>query len=277
MGGGKKKGMALLIPVEKPKLTPIREYHQSEVAQYLKCGKQWEFRHVLGIKAPPRVELTVGRSVDEAITHNLALKVKSGADVSEAEVVDVCATQFDKEAQDTEWRAGEDPGQEKDAAIQCVKAYHKEIAPKVQPATVQERFVLETDAGYNLGGTIDLTTKQKIVADTKTSNKVYNEAAIYRAIQPTLYDYAYEALHGEKAAGFRYDIMIKPTKTMGARIQQVQSKVTKADRQWLFETIHQVHAGIQAGIALPAPDLPGVWWCSEKFCGYWSMCKGKKK
>jgi len=23
-----------------------------------------------------------------------------------------------------------------------------------------------------------------------------------------------------------------------------------------------------------APPRPGGWWCSEKWCGYWPMCRG---
>lgn len=256
--------------------SPIREYHQSEIQTYLKCGKMWEFRYVQGIKIPPAAALTVGRAVDSAITHNLAQKVSSGVDISEAEVVDACATSFEKEAVDTQWAPDEDPGEEKDAAIQCVKAYHTEIAPNVQPETVQEKFVLHTDAGYNLGGTIDVVEKSGIVADTKTSSKQYQENAIFRAIQPAVYDFAYEALHDKPATGFRYDVLIKPTKKTGVRVQQVHSKVSSSDRLWLFETIHNVDKAIRAGVAMPAPDLPGVWWCSAKFCGYWSMCKGKK-
>lgn len=254
----------------------VREYHQSEIQTYLKCGKMWEFRYVHGIKSPPAAALTVGRSVDEAINHNLLQKIKSGVDVSESEVVDTCATVFEKEAIETEWKPDEDPGAEKDSAIECVKVYHKEIAPNVQPASVQERFILHTDAGFNLGGTIDIVEKTDIVADNKTANKKYDDNAIFRAIQPAMYDFAFEALHGRPALGFRLDVMIKPTAKQGARIQQVKSTVTPSDRQWLFETIHAVDKAIRAGVALPAPDLPGAWWCSAKFCGYWHMCKGKQ-
>ncbi len=260
-----------------PKKPGIRQLHQSEVQTFLTCGKQWEFRYVLGIKTPPKAYFTVGRSVDSAINHNLIQKIESGTDLAEADVLDACATEFDKEALTTEW--GEDkPGEEKDSAIACIKAHLQNIAPLIQPETIQEKFVLETSAGFNLGGTIDIVEKSGKVRDSKTAKSKYDEDAIFRAIQPSLYDFAYEALRGKPSTGFAYDVMIKPkqlkTKYVPAETQIVEGKVTPQDRQWLFETVHQVDKAIQAGIALPAPEKS--WVCSEKWCGYWHMCKGKK-
>lgn len=255
-----------------------RTLHQSEVKMYLKCGLQWEFRYERGIIVPPSAALTVGRAADTAINHNLSQKIDSGVDVSESEVVDACATAFEKEAAETEWKSDEDPGEEKDAAIECVKAYHSQIAPKVQPETVQEKFVLQTDAGYNLGGTMDIVDKNGKVRDSKTSKEKYKPSAVFRAIQPAMYDFAYEALRGKPSSGFAFDVMVKPrvlkTKYVPAETQIIESKVTEDDRAWLFKTIERVHRGIRAGVAIPADE--NSWVCSEKWCGYWSMCKGKK-
>jgi hypothetical protein len=250
-----------------------KRYHQSEIQTFLKCGKQWEFRYVMGIKTPPKAALTVGSSVDAAVTRNLIEKVKSGADLPTQDVLDAYSTDFDLRAKETAW--GEDSeGAQKDMGASLVKLHHEQIAPSIAPASVQESFVIETDAGYDLGGTIDLTETSGVVADTKTSKLKYAENAIERALQPAMYDFAYEALHGKRAEGFRFDVLIKPTKTLPPKIQRVVGKVTDADRSWLFETITQVDKAIKAGVAQPAAD--GAWWCSKDWCGYWSMCKGKK-
>jgi CRISPR/Cas system-associated exonuclease Cas4 (RecB family) len=251
---------------------PKREYHQSEIGTYLKCGKQWEFRYVQGIKTPPRAALTVGSSVDAAVTHNLIQKVQSGKDISTEAILDAYSGDFDIRAKDTEWRE-DDQGKQKDIGAQLVKLHHEQVAPGILPATVQEKFTLETDAGFDLGGTIDLTEKSGIVVDTKTAKTAYDEDAISRALQPALYDFAYESLHGKPAEGFRFDVLVKPTAKKPPSVQRVQAKVTPADREWLFDTIGNVHKAIEAGVAMPAAD--GSWWCSKDWCGYWSICKGK--
>lgn len=70
-------------------------------------------------------------------------------------------------------------------------------------------------------------------------------------------------------------MLVKPTAQKKPILQRVEGKVTNADREWLFDAINQVHKAIQSGVAMPAPE--GSWYCSQKWCGYWDQCKGKKK
>lgn len=249
-----------------------RQYHQSEINMFLKCGKQWEFRYLLGIRTPPRGAMTVGSSVDAGVTRNLTQKVASKTDMPIGDVLDVYSTDFDIRAKETDFE-GEDSGTFKDVGAQLLKAHHEVLAPAIQPAKVQEKFVIETDAGYNIGGTIDLVEADDTVADTKTAKTKYGEDSISRAIQPAVYDFAFEALNQRKSPGFRYDVLIKPTKTIGARTQQVKAQVTEADREFLFDTISNMDKAIKAGVVLPAAE--GSWWCSKDWCGYWGRCKGK--
>jgi CRISPR/Cas system-associated exonuclease Cas4 (RecB family) len=252
---------------------PRPKYHQSEIHTFLKCGKQWEFRYLRGIKTPPRAAATVGRVVDKAVTHNLIEKVRTGSDVSKQEVLDVFSTQFDAEAKETEW--GEDsPGEQKDVGAKLVAIHHEQVAPSIKPATVQEEFVIETDAGYDLGGTFDLTETDDTLGDTKTSNKAYTQDGVDDSIQATLYDFAYEAIRKRPAKHFRFDVLIKPTVKNPPRVQQLITKPSQTRREDLFDTINQMHKAIQAGVALPAPE--GSWWCSKNWCGYWHLCKGRK-
>jgi len=250
------------------------EYHQSAIQMYLKCGKQYFYRYILGMVIPPRAALTVGGAVDTAVTHNLTQKISNGADVPLQEVLDTFETDFNKRSLTTDW-GGDDPGQMKDQGAKLVSAHHQEIAPKLDPVSVQTKFKIELDGEYDLGGTIDLVEKNDVVADTKTAKLKYDEDAVKDSIQAGLYDFAFEALNGRPAKAFRFDVLIKPTKTLPARTQQVESKVTPTQRQFLFDTIENVHKSIKAGIAMPAPE--GSWWCSKEWCGYWSMCKGKNR
>lgn len=250
------------------------EYHQSELQTFLKCGKQWEFRYVQKIKTPPKAALTIGSSVDAGVTRNLIQKVKSKTDMALSDVLDVYSADFDIRKTETEFD-GDDPGQVKDIGASLLTVHHNEIAPLIQPKTVQEKFTIELDSGFNIGGTIDLTEEDGTVADTKTSKTKYAEDSIHRALQPAIYDFAAYTLTGVKPKAFRYDVLIKPTKTIGPRIQRVVGQVTEDDHIWFFDAVTNMHKAIQAGIALPAPE--GAWWCSKDWCGYWDRCKGAKK
>lgn len=250
-------------------------YSQSELKTFLKCGKMWEFRYARGMRKPPGAALTLGSSVDKAVSANLEQKIESGTDMPEEQVLDEFSTEFDQRKAETEWKEDEDPGTQKDVGAALVALHHRTAAPRIEPETVQEAFVLETDAGYDLEGVIDHTEKGGIIVDTKTSRLAYDQNAIERSFQPTLYDFAYEQTRGRKAEGFRYDVLVKPTARAPARLQKVEGKVSDCDREWMFETITQVHKAISAGVAMPAPE--GSWYCSPKWCGYWAECKGKSK
>lgn len=251
-----------------------RVYSASQVSTYLKCGKQWEFRYIDGLILPPKAALTVGGSVDTAVTENLCHKVDTGEILSDADVLDIYSDDFEKRAIDTEW-GKDDKGVQKDMGAQLVSTHNKNLAPKINPIAVQESFVIETDAGYDLRGFMDIIEDDKTIVDTKTSKNKYAENAVTRNLQAAMYDFAFEATRGEKAKGFRFDVLKKPTKTKPAEVQQVDGKVTDSDKEWLFENINQVNTAIDAGIAMPAPD--GAWWCSKDWCGFYNLCKGKNK
>lgn len=273
--------MELVVPKENKIQKPITEIHQSELHTYAKCGKMWEFRYLHGIKTPPSAAITVGRSVDYAVTQNLAQKIQSGADLPESDILDACATEFDRESTETDWGSS-DRGVEKDSAIECAKVHHSQVAPGISPAAVQERFVLETDAGYNLAGIIDYRTTDNVTGDTKTASKrrlsSYSPGCVSRALQPAMYSFAHKAITGKLPKGFRYDVLVKPeqlkTKRNPATVHTVQERVTTRDVDWLLSTVDTFYRATQAGVAMPAPE--GSWWCSSKWCGYWSICKGKK-
>lgn len=251
-------------------------YSQSELQLFLKCGKQWEFRYVRGLKLAPRGAMTLGSAIDRAVSANLVQKIRSRVDLGEREALEIYSDDFDRRAGETEWR-DEEPGEQKDLGVALLKAHHEVVAPAIDPETVQERFLLETSAGYELAGVIDFTERGGVIGDTKTSRTAYDPGAARRALQPALYDLAYEALRGRPSAGFRYDVLIKSGagKSPARRVQQVSAKLGQDDRHWFFETATHVHRAIRAGVAMPAPE--GAWYCSPRWCGYWSRCKGREK
>lgn len=253
----------------------VPEYHQSAIDTFLRCGLKYQFRYLMNIRTPSSGAATVGSATHAAIAKNLILKKENGVGCSLEEALDAYSSDFDIRAKETELTPDESLGELKDVGAQCVAAHHKHIAPTLEPVTVEEKFILNTDAGYDLAGTIDLVTKDGVIHDSKTSKTAYKDDVVSGAIQPAMYDFAYEVLRGEKAKAFQYDVLIKPTKKIGVRTQMVRGEVTQADREWLFQTLNSVHNAIQAGVFLPAQE--DSWVCSKKWCGYWSRCKGKNR
>lgn len=251
-------------------------FHQSEIATYLKCGLLWEFQYVKNQRQPGRSYFTVGSAVDAGVNYFQVQKLKTGQNIGFEEAAAVFLTDWKIKAPDTEWDPEEKgEGEQKDMGLQLLKLYVDQVGPTIQPLTIQETFEIQTDAGYDLGGTIDLTEKDFTVRDLKTSKTKYDEDAVTRSLQAAMYDFAFQALHEVPSSGFVFDVMVKPTARKPAEYQEVRGKVTDDDRQWLFNTVENVHKAITAGVAAPAAD--GAWWCAPKWCPFWSQCKGKNR
>lgn len=254
-----------------------KQLHQSEIKDFLKCGILYDFKHVQRIKTPPAAVATLGNSFDAGVTRNLIRKIESGKDLLLNEVLDAYSTDWDIRAPETDFD-GEDPGTLKDTGIKMLKLHHENIAPTLDPATVQESFKIETDAGFDIGGTLDITTKDDVIIDNKTCSRArasdYTNEKVNHAFQPVMYDFAFEALRGRKAKGFRFDMVLRPSKTLPPEIRQGFAPITDEARNQVFNSIVNVSKAIDAGIALPAAE--GSWWCSKDWCGYWNRCKGKR-
>lgn len=246
-------------------------YRQSAIKDFLRCGKYYEYKYVLGTSSPATVAQTIGNVVDDAISHNLKQKIDSNTDLTKEEISDAAVTSFNSLIFRTNWE-DEDRGEAKDMALALVSLHLEKIAPRIEPESVQEKFTIETDAGYSLTGTIDYTDKRGFVGDTKTaSRQTSSRHVITRALQPASYAYAYRILRGRDPTFFRFDVMLKPTARRGPEYKSIQGKVMEEDLEHFFETVKAVDTAIRAGIALPAPET--AWWCSQKYCPYFVTCK----
>ena len=248
----------------------VPEYHQSGLGMYLKCQLQFYFRYLQGIVIPPSAALTLGKSVDEGVTHNLIQKTESRQDLPLGDVLDAYSSKFDAETPGTDWK-GEGAGKTKDVGIALIKLHHTKVAPNIQPVTVQEEFNIETDEGYSIGGTFDLTDENGFIRDTKTSKTKYSDDAVETSIQAAVYDFAHEVKKGQKAKGFVFDVL---KKTKVPDYQEVVGQVSRHQQDMVLGAFTDMHKNIQTGRFMPAPE--GAWWSSKSWCGYWSQCKGKK-
>ena len=228
------------------------------------------FRYEMDIVVPPKSALIVGRANDDCNNFNMEQKIESKTDLKLNEVLDVYNDSFEKNAPGTNW-GKDDVGKVKDKGYQMAAVVHEQCSPNIQPVSVQDKFRIETDEGWAVGGTLDVTDVDDYVRDLKTSKANYQDDAIIKGLQPVMYDFAYETKYKKKAKGFIYDIV---TKHKEPRYQKMVGTISSHQRGWLFDIIRTMHSQIKAGNFQYASE--NGWWCSKDWCGYWSMCKGKK-
>lgn len=246
-------------------------YHQSEIADYLKCGIYHQYKFLEGRRAPLKSAATVGLACDGGINHALITKIE-GEEASLEEIRDVTATVFDELTPETDWDEPEDLM--KDTAIRIVEVFMEQVAPTLSPAGVQVPFQVELEKPYDIGGTIDLIETTGRIHDLKTASPGRVKShQVNLSLQPAMYTFAASAVYGEPFTEFQFNII---TRKVGSspKYTPTLGTVTARDHEILFDTIDRVHHAIQSGVAVPAPE--GSWICTRKWCPFWDICKGRR-
>ena len=182
-------------------------------------------------------------------------------------------------------------------AYDCALAWERELYPHIPKggkAEVTFKVPLFVHRGYQimLSGTADYVHPNGEIWDWKTSGREYVPWEKQRyAIQPTAYSSVLQrglmpnidAKH-DWPITFRYGVMYKPGTWLkkgnkearkGVQTDIITVRRTQGDADWMYERIRQI---IDFGIDIldrqwPQIDESGL--CSEKWCPWWSMCKGK--
>jgi len=283
------KGMEATVPaplVESSlaKTLPRGYLSVSQVTQYMKCGEAYRRRYILEQKIPSTTFSAQGRSVHKAaeVLHNSMI---GGAPISLEQMVQVYSDQHDAEIVDAVPIDDEpDPGKLKDVGVGLTQRYHSvalgnskddatgKAVPAIEPIAAERVIrVLITPENCDpvpFMGIIDLEERDT-VADLKTKRKATSQAEADNSLQLSLYAHITGKPH------VRLDQLIKPTKTMGTRFIRTESVRTKRETLHALDIVGETALDISAG-RFRKTD-PNAWWCTAKWCPYWSDCRGKAR
>lgn len=272
-----------------PLALPLPYLSVSQVEQYLKCPKQFEFRYIKGQKRPPGIAMVQGTVVHKAVEEGYRHVIAS-AELPELDfVLDTYSGALDAGLkEDVVWDDGEDadaaakdPGALKDQGVALLKNWHREKLPEVKPTAVEKSFVTSF-GGIPIVGRVDLIDRVEkpldesgaaaqtdmhplldTVVDNKVVGKTYQKSKVDSALQMSLY------AHATGIPRARYDLFVK-TKT-----PKITTMLTSRNQQqinWAIEIFVQVARAISAGVFPPC--VPDSFLCNPKWCGYWANCRG---
>jgi hypothetical protein len=247
---------------------------------YQKCGVQYEFRYIRGMKVPPGVAQIRGSAVHRSIEHNYRQKIGSKTDLPLDVVKDVAAEAVDvsfagevsflEEEEKVGVRKIRDTT--KDTAVGLAQAYREKKAPTIQPIAVEEHVTVSPDPSAfprPLTGIEDLVDDQRIVHDTKTASKTPNADAADKSQQLSMYAILERARSGQDPAGLALDTLIETSGGKRSIVTQTTTR-TPEDASRLLLRLATAIRGIEAGVFVPTN--PENWWCSNKWCGYFNVC-----
>jgi hypothetical protein len=254
----------------------IEEYHglqdykitTSKINTLLQCSAKHNFCFIEKIKTPSRSALLKGIAFHNAEAKNYEQKIESEKDLPIGDVLDIFGSQFDMGIPDTMWFQDEKPGEIKDSGYGMLKAYHSEIAPDVQPQSVEMPFELKlkgTDQVF--AGRVDIITDDDLIIDTKTKKARPSYVDESHRLQLTAYTAGFQVTNQKKPKGARIDYVVdkKVPECLSCYID-----VEDTDIDLLLNLIGQYQQVVNAGFDMPNRSS---FMCSRRYCQYADECE----
>jgi hypothetical protein len=258
----------------------------SMISSLFKCGIQVQRRYGLDLGIGDRNEIiapgiasAIGSSTHEVVAENLKHKMKHKALLPREEFIDLARDTWNMyypEVMLTEEQAANDKktrGESTDKAIALAGTHYDLIAPKLNPITVEETFVIELpNYPFDLKGTKDLR-EANAIEDLKTSGKAAS-GNLANSLQMRMYALS-EKIERKIPSWVHVDHLrylkggpewtrfaLEPTNEW---ISQIMFPIERA-----ITIIEAVREG--KAVMTPADPSDYNWVCSEKWCGYCRTC-----
>jgi len=246
---------------------PKKHISVSQVEMYLRCPMQYFFRYCEQIVRPPSVALIEGSSGHVALAINNQQKIETHEDLPTRQVVECFSDTFSDKSQEIEnWE-----NDSKDEVIKrsgnLIAEYMEQTAPGIQPVAVETEYTVDLNIDdSNVPVLMYVDLEHEMLSDYKVVGRTKSQGDADNSLQLATYGVA----TGAKEAEF-----ICLVKSKNPKINRVKTSLTESKTQWAAEVIGSVARAISKGV-FPVCD-PTHWCCSERFCGYWRLCRGKER
>lgn len=248
----------------------------TQLDTYARCGEQYRRRYLLGDKVPPGIAALKGRAVHKGAETNWRQKIESHADLSASQIKEASAAAFEDEkkggflltADEQSQGLQKTLGVALDRTVVLANVFAEKVAPIHQPKLVEETFRIEIPhAPFDISGRLDMMNDKNAISDLKTSGKRKSQSEVDDSVQLTIYSIGGQALTGSPVENVELDVLVD---TKEPQHQKLVSTRGRKDFEALVNRINMVTRGIEAGVFTPA--VPGSYYCSPRWCGYWSTC-----
>ena len=250
-----------------------RPLSASSISTYLKCPMQWYFRYIEGKRIPPNGVMYLGTQWHKMAEDNYTQKVKTKKDRALNHMKEFFAASFDLGLKNTEVvfeNGAKEKGELKDRGVIITGLYGTKISPTVQPLYIEEKFLIKVEGAHKeLTGFWDVLDNKGYVRDNKSKSKCPGQNDVDNNLQLSIYSLAYRTIFKKKETGLTLDCAIS---TKVPYVEIMRTTRTNNDVADITRVILGVEKAVKTGIFYPKSD---GWHCSEKWCGFWYLCKGR--
>lgn len=261
------------VTVDPVATLPVSHLSVSSLNLLNKCPLKWKRRYIDREYEPPNGKMILGSAVGAAEAQHYGTVIETGEGLSLEAVQDEFSAEWDDRIgrEDVDW--GDDkPGELKDSGVLALDAYHTTVAPLIVPVSVEREFTLSWPGlDWSLTGFLDLEEQDGTVADLKVRGKRLLQSDADVDLQPAAYLYARRA-EGNPSPRFDYHTMVRVKRPYAEVVTTERTSVqldSFADRVFLAANEVAWRAENEAW----SGAVPGTWWCSQRFCGYWDSCR----
>jgi len=249
----------------------------SQIETYQKCPKAYEFQYIVKPEGIGTSEaLLVGSAMHKQMAKLLVAKSnpRSTFNLTEAKKL------LTQELGDTlgtlaAVRPASPPNvtQEIQVAVALLEEWHSQIYRHfhTQPDMVEKKIELEI-GGYPFVGfidAIDITSNHEVI-DWKVTSMAKTQADANNSLQLSIYSMA------TRYPNVGFVSLVKPranSKNWKPSVVKVSSTRSKHQLEWAEYLVSKVAEGI--GKKIFPPCSPTAFNCSEKYCNFWHLCRGK--
>ena len=250
----------------------------ASVRAFEKCPEAFRRRYLLGEKTPPNLPMTLGSVVGDALAHYLQGRI-DGRTPAGADLDDLVLELFAAKIVETVIGIDDDPDLGRSQCRSAVADYLVEIAPRVEPVSVERRagFRFDEAQEWRFICYFDLECAREL-ADLKFGRSEVNEDRTDRDLQATAQTFMrwaernpagfvfHAATHERPEEGPRWRIIPAPRST--AQLIAFQRRVARVARMI-------VHLDQTEAAEWPLSSDLG-WWCAPpaagRGCPHWDRC-----
>jgi len=251
----------------------------SQISQYLKCPRQFEFRVVKGIIMPPSIAMAEGKAIHRGLEvgHREALKTDN---VPLDMMLDAHADAWKNVRSDIDWNAENEDDANEDQVLSRGRAllslYQRDHLPVLKAVVdpigpfIERRFwVTIGEMRVPMLGYIDLLAEDHAPKSTLVGPVIVDHKVVSRAksaddaqndMQLTIYSLV------TKVTQVAFNCL---TKTKTPAVKMISASRGAHDWRWAQFVIERVAESIARGSFPPGSR---EWWCSKKWCGFWDLC-----
>jgi PD-(D/E)XK nuclease superfamily protein len=265
----------------------------SQLAMYLRCPKQYDFKYNMHAPDKPKVSLALGKGGHAALEKNVKRKLKSGFDSPTEEVVQWASDFMDHELRalpPSEVEQDVKAGDTKDRFIAATKVFQTRDAPGIKPIGAEVSFQLDMneylpeplqDPLRVVIGKIDLLYDDMgkrvvqenglvrvAVEDYKFVTRKRSQNEVDISPQLSLYGTVVKKLTGKWPTRIGYRMLTPgntkegPDATLLERSPELmKATVLESRMRRLAYQFEMVERGVRAGVFPPTDDPISCSWC----------------